>query len=984
MSQKMVIDATRPGEARVVVLNGERVEEFDYETATKTQVKGNIYLAKVTRVEPSLQAAFVEYGGNRHGFLPFSEIHPDYYRLPVADREQLLAEEQGSASQHGEHDDGSEGSEGPESAMDRALDQEVPEEPASSNGDDPAKGGNGRQNGSGNGSATNGDDNGNDVEEIASEHSIDTLGGDEEDEVARRRAHFLRKYKIQEVIKRRQVMLVQVTKEERGTKGAAITTYLSLAGRYCVLMPNTAKGGGISRKISNAADRKRLKAVVSELSIPEGMAVIVRTAGSQRTKTEIRRDYEYLLRLWDEIRNKTLESTAPSLIHEEANLIKRAIRDIYSRDMERIEVEGEEGYKTARAVMRMLMPSHARKVIQYKDQAIPLFQKYRVEEQLEAMHAHTVQLRSGGSIVLNPTEALVAIDVNSGKATSERHIEETAYKTNLEAADEVARQLRLRDLAGLIVIDFIDMEDPRHIREVERRLKEAMKLDRARIQLGRISPFGLLELSRQRLRPSLFETVTVVCPTCRGLGHLRSPDSLSLTLLNQVTDEAVRRGPGRLEVHAPTNLALYLLNEKRSNLRDIEERFGIELFVRGDDSLGAQEFVLRRLTSEGKVEERRIDAQKTPASQVEEKREESGEEEEKRSSGRNRRRNGRSRNGRSSSQGNGHTDQRSHQPAQAQAEEVVEAEEQEAVAESAAPQPGAGEGDDERSSKRRRRGRRGGRRRRGRRDGSEATTSQEGQQAGEAVGQEEDSSESELQADGSLPEGTDAAGETVDETGADASVEMQAAELAASTGDDTMSEPVGEEAAPQADEDTAAVPAEATAESKPRSRRSRRGGSRKTTSASEEVSETAPASEEPAAEKASGEIQEGAKEPEAEPSKPKRRAPRRRSPARTPAAATEGEAAEGETTEAEPLEPQREEQPAAPAASDEPAVDTAPPEAQTADAGHQEPEEVVVADSVKAPEPQAESEPEQDAEREPEVVADQPVRPARRGWWSRG
>src|SRR5690554_5123651 len=684
MSQKMVIDATRPGEARVVVLNGERVEEFDYETATKTQVKGNIYLAKVTRVEPSLQAAFVEYGGNRHGFLPFSEIHPDYYRLPVADREQLLAEEQGSASQHGEHDDGSEGSEGPESAMDRALDQEVPEEPASSNGDDPAKGGNGRQNGSGNGSATNGDDNGNDVEEIASEHSIDTLGGDEEDEVARRRAHFLRKYKIQEVIKRRQVMLVQVTKEERGTKGAAITTYLSLAGRYCVLMPNTAKGGGISRKISNAADRKRLKAVVSELSIPEGMAVIVRTAGSQRTKTEIRRDYEYLLRLWDEIRNKTLESTAPSLIHEEANLIKRAIRDIYSRDMERIEVEGEEGYKTARAVMRMLMPSHARKVIQYKDQAIPLFQKYRVEEQLEAMHAHTVQLRSGGSIVLNPTEALVAIDVNSGKATSERHIEETAYKTNLEAADEVARQLRLRDLAGLIVIDFIDMEDPRHIREVERRLKEAMKLDRARIQLGRISPFGLLELSRQRLRPSLFETVTVVCPTCRGLGHLRSPDSLSLTLLNQVTDEAVRRGPGRLEVHAPTNLALYLLNEKRSNLRDIEERFGIELFVRGDDSLGAQEFVLRRLTSEGKVEERRIDAQKTPASQVEEKHEESGEEEEKRSSGRNRRRNGRSRNGRSSSQGNGHTDQRSHQPAQAQPEEVVEAEEQEAVAESAA------------------------------------------------------------------------------------------------------------------------------------------------------------------------------------------------------------------------------------------------------------------------------------------------------------
>src|SRR5690625_136831 len=667
MPQKMVIDATRPGEARVVVLKGERVEEFDYETATKTQVKGNIYLAKVTRVEPSLQAAFVDFGGNRHGFLPFSEIHSDYYRLPVADREQLLAVEAGhhvegegdeaAASEDGEDDT-------PESAMDRALDQEVPEEPE---GKAEKNGTNGT--GAKESKAANGHDE--DDGEDGDESAIDTLDGDEIDDVARRRAQFLRKYKIQEVIKRRQVMLVQVTKEERGTKGAALTTYLSLAGRYCVLMPNTAKGGGISRKISNAADRKRLKTVVSELAIPDGMAVIVRTAGSQRTRTEIRRDYEYLLRLWDEIRNKTLDSSAPSLIHEEANLIKRAVRDIYTRDMASIEVEGEEGYKTARGVMRMLIPSHARKVTQYKDQAIPLFQKYRVEDQLEAMHGHTVQLRSGGSIVLNPTEALVAIDVNSGKATGERHIEETAYKTNLEAADEIARQLRLRDLAGLIVIDFIDMEDSRHIREVERRLKEAMKVDRARIQLGRISPFGLLELSRQRLRPSLFETVNVVCPTCRGLGHLRSPDSLSLTLLNQVTDEAVRRGPGRLEVHAPTSLALYLLNEKRDNLRDIEERFGIQLFVRADDTLGAQEFVLRRLTSEGRVEERRIDAQKTAAAQTE-SREEGGEEEEKRSSGRGRRRNGRGRNGRANGHANGQGHSQSHPHSQSPAQAAAQ------------------------------------------------------------------------------------------------------------------------------------------------------------------------------------------------------------------------------------------------------------------------------------------------------------------------
>ncbi|MFD1380164.1 Rne/Rng family ribonuclease [Fodinicurvata halophila] len=553
-----------------MVVSGNRVEEFDYETATKNQLKGNIYLAKVTRVEPSLQAAFVEYGGNRHGFLPFSEIHPDYYRIPIADREALLAEE---AEQRAQDVQGESNGEDDEDSDHRASAQ-------------------------GNGADEDHEEHGGDssVEEIATENSVDTVGGDEVDEVERRRMQLLRRYKIQEVIKRRQVMLVQVTKEERGNKGAALTTYLSLAGRYCVLMPNTAKGGGISRKISNATDRRRLKSVVSELEIPDGMAVIVRTAGSQRNKTEIRRDYEYLLRLWDDIRNKTLSSTAPCLIHEEANLIKRAIRDVYTRDMEKILVEGDEGYKAAKAFMKMLMPSHARKISLYNDPGAPLFHRHQVEEQLEAMYSHTVQLKSGGSIVINPTEALVSIDVNSGRSTRERHIEETALKTNLEAADEVARQLRLRDLAGLVVIDFIDMEDSKHNREVERRLKDAMRNDRARIQLGRISPFGLLELSRQRLRPSLFETVNIACPVCRGTGHLRSPDAVSSTLLRSVTDEAVRRGGGKVEVRLPMEVMLNLFNEKREDLTRIEERFGLQIVAQTDTELSPQDFSLQRLS----------------------------------------------------------------------------------------------------------------------------------------------------------------------------------------------------------------------------------------------------------------------------------------------------------------------------------------------------------------------------------------------------
>lgn len=590
MAQRMLIDATQPEETRVVVHNGDRIEDFDYETATKKQLKGNIYLAKVTRVEPSLQAAFVEYGGNRHGFLPFSEIHPDYYRIPIADREALVAAEKAAlrAEDDGEEEPTQEGAEG--NGGNGADDAKTAPEAAAAGGPE-------------NGDVARLDlDDELDapavLQEVEVEAKVDSIGGDEVADAEDRRAQLLRRYKIQEVIKRRQILLIQVTKEERGNKGAALTTYLSLAGRYCVLMPNTNKGGGISRKISNASDRRRLKKVLAELNIPDGIAVIVRTAGSQRSKAEIRRDYEYLMRLWNEIRESTLKSTAPALIHEEANLIKRAIRDLYHRDMAEIQVEGEDGYKAAKAFMKSLMPSHARKVQLYKDD-VPLFQRYKVERHLDAMHLPTVQLRSGGYIVLNATEALVAIDVNSGKATRERNIEETALKTNLEAAEEVGRQLRLRDLAGLVVIDFIDMEDARHNREVERKLKEALRSDRARIQLGRISPFGLLEMSRQRLRPSLFESSTALCPHCHGSGHVRTPESAALQILRSLEEEGLRQSGGKIVVAVPTDVALYLLNQKRAHLVQIEERYGLSVQVVADNTITTSEMKLERQGSRG-------------------------------------------------------------------------------------------------------------------------------------------------------------------------------------------------------------------------------------------------------------------------------------------------------------------------------------------------------------------------------------------------
>ena len=461
MSKKMLIDAAHAEETRVVLIDGTRVEDFDFESKSRKQLRGNIYLAKVTRVEPSLQAAFIEYGGNRHGFLAFNEIHPDYYQIPVADREALMREE-------AEEDDSF--------------------EPASRSADP--------------------DDE--DAEAVVDEDDV------MEEEVARRRRRLMRKYKIQEVIRRRQIMLVQVVKEERGNKGAALTTYLSLAGRYGVLMPNTARGGGISRKITTATDRKRLKSVVQGLDVPQGMGLIVRTAGAKRTKAEIKRDYEYLLRLWENIRENTLHSIAPALIYEEEDLVKRAIRDLYDKDIEGVFVEGEAGFKEARDFMRMLMPSQAKKVQPYRDPE-PLFVKYKVEDHLSQIYSPVVPLRSGGYLVINQTEALVAVDVNSGKSTRERNIEATALKTNLEAAEETARQLRLRDLAGLIVIDFIDMDESKNNRAVEKKLKDALKDDRARIQMGKISGFGLMEISRQRRRTGVLEGTTHVCEHCQGL-----------------------------------------------------------------------------------------------------------------------------------------------------------------------------------------------------------------------------------------------------------------------------------------------------------------------------------------------------------------------------------------------------------------------------------------------------------------------------------
>ncbi|WP_428393613.1 Rne/Rng family ribonuclease [Lichenicoccus sp.] len=568
MDKRMLIDTTHAEETRVVVLDGDRLEDYDVETSAKKQLKGNIYLAKVIRVEPSLQAAFIEYGGNRHGFLAFGEIHPDYYQIPVADRERLIALQEEEARA--------------EEAREEAREQTEaadPEQPAQIEGDA------GAARAASEDTRDGADDQPDEPEDDTPPESLGGEADSSDERAALQSARFLRQYKIQEVIRRRQILLVQVVKEERGNKGAALTTYISLAGRFCVLMPNSLRGGGVSRKITSAADRRRLKEITAELDIPRGMAMIIRTAGAQRPRPEIRRDCEYLLQLWDDIRDQTLRAMAPSLVYEEANLIKRAIRDVYTRDIEEIVVDGETGWKAAREFMRNLMPANASKVSLWRDHGQPLFSHYQVEHHLDAMLQPTVQLRSGGYLVINQTEALVAIDVNSGRSTRERGIEETALRTNLEAADEVARQLRLRDLAGLIVIDFIDMEARRNNAMVERRLKDALKNDRARIQVGQISSFGLMEMSRQRLRPSIAESSFVACPHCAGTGFVRGTDSAALHVLRAIEEEGARQRSAEIAVHVPSTVALYVLNNKRVWLAEIEQRHRMTVSFAADDSL---------------------------------------------------------------------------------------------------------------------------------------------------------------------------------------------------------------------------------------------------------------------------------------------------------------------------------------------------------------------------------------------------------------
>jgi ribonuclease E len=620
--KRMLVDATHPEETRVAIVNTHRdhhrLDDYDYALASKPILRGNIYLAKVMRIEPSLQAAFVEYGGNRHGFLPFTEIHPDYYRIPMADRP---PEEQGADedydddqsgesfaehSAHSEQDSGDDGDadqhdtpehdhhetesghlEQPQPSM--AVDH-APAIISTPLGQPPADGedhGNGLITDFGNAALISPG-----ITEVETPaQQPETVGGEVAERIVRKSRP---RYKIQEVIKRGQIMLVQVVKEERGNKGAALTTFLSLAGRYAVLMPNTDHGGGVSRKITNHQDRRRMKEMLDQLAIPEGMGVILRTAGMQQEPPEIQRDVEYLMRLWDNIREQTLQSNAPSLIYEEANLIKRSVRDLYAQDINEILVAGEEGYSRARDFMRAIMPDQVDKIKPYGD-AVPLFFRYHVENQIDALHNPVVQLRSGGYIVINPTEALVAIDVNSGRATRERHIEGTALKTNLEAAEEIARQLRLRDLAGLIVIDFIDMEDGRNNAAVERRIKESMKNDRARLQIGRISPFGLLELSRQRLRPSLVEINFEKCPHCTGVGLVRSVDSAALSILRAIEEEGIRQRNAELIVHVPTKIALYILNQKRAALSNIEQRYDLHVLLHSDDTLVAPDYRLERI-----------------------------------------------------------------------------------------------------------------------------------------------------------------------------------------------------------------------------------------------------------------------------------------------------------------------------------------------------------------------------------------------------
>ena len=620
----MLIDATHAEETRVVVVEGNKVDEFDFESLNKRQLSGNIYLAKVTRVEPSLQAAFVDYGGNRHGFLSFAEIHPDYYQIPVADREALIAEEEAYAKTLEEEanlaqqkksrirkrkpkviaeeadSDISISSDVIEKSDENVETLNVTENQDSSNPNSITDNEEVSDNPIDLDLKNNSEINVESDDEANSDSEIESVADDDIEEEVRPRKPRPRRYKIQEVIKVRQILLIQVVKEERGNKGAALTTYLSLAGRYCVLMPNTARGGGISRKITNVQDRKKIKEITSELDVPKGAGLIVRTAGAKRNRDDILRDYEYLMRQWTQIRDVTLESIAPTQIYAEGDIIKRSIRDLYNNDIDEIIVDGERGYEAAKAYMTMLMPTHVKRVKQYKNK-MPLYARYQVENYLGGMFNPTVQLKSGGYIVIGVTEALVAVDVNSGKATKESSIEKTALKTNLEAADEVARQLRLRDLAGLIVIDFIDMEERRNNIAVEKRMKDKLKSDRARIQVGRISGFGLMEMSRQRLRPGMLEATTKECPHCLGTGLVRSDDSQALSILREIEEEAIRKRTKEILATVPVGISNYLMNHKRENIALIESQYGISIIIEASSSMVGTDYELEKRKTTSRI-----------------------------------------------------------------------------------------------------------------------------------------------------------------------------------------------------------------------------------------------------------------------------------------------------------------------------------------------------------------------------------------------
>ncbi|APZ54383.1 Rne/Rng family ribonuclease [Salipiger abyssi] len=964
MAKKMLIDATHAEETRVVVVDGNKVEEFDFESENKRQLAGNIYLAKVTRVEPSLQAAFVDYGGNRHGFLAFSEIHPDYYQIPVADRQALMEEEAALAAEADDEDESDREKSRARNSRSRSrrsrsrskaektksddkttsadvseikgmetIDLDAESQGEGSAGDDTAEGlspmelvaeapvAEPAETAEEAGSAdeapaaaeeaskpdaaeaapvedeapaaapaadeSDDDDSDDDTDDDAPrDDSIESVADDDtEEDIRPKRKPRPRKYKIQEVIKVRQIMLVQVVKEERGNKGAALTTYLSLAGRYCVLMPNTARGGGISRKITNATDRSKLKQIAQEIDVPKGAGLIIRTAGAKRTKTEIKRDYEYLQRLWEQIRELTLKSIAPAKIYEEGDLIKRSIRDLYNREIDEVHVEGEKGYRIAKDFMKMIMPSHAKNVKHYVD-PMPLFARYQVESYLSSMFNPTVQLKSGGYIVIGVTEALVAIDVNSGRATKEGSIEETALKTNLEAAEEVARQLRLRDLAGLIVIDFIDMEERKNNAAVEKKLKDKLKTDRARIQVGRISGFGLLEMSRQRLRPGMIEATTQPCPACHGTGLIRSDDNMALNILRQIEEEGTRRRSREVLVKCPVGIANYLMNQKREHVAQIEARYGMAVRIEGDMHLVSPDFSMEKF----KTATRNVAEVLAPVVSVD-------------------------------------------TSLMDQIDEDIPAEEEEdeATGEVTPPEAENGSDEDSKPKKRRRRRRR-----------SRSKNKENGEDNGNGSGDEGDSNDA-----------------------SDKPAETKAEPAPAETADDAA--PAAEEAAPASEE--AEPPA------KPKRTRSRSRSKTPKAAPAEDSAEAAPAAEPTPAEPAAEPTEAPASEemPATEPVAAE--------PALEPVA--EAPVAEPVTGDSPAAEPVAEEAPAqepaapeAPVAEDSPAEDTpaaeapAPSEESTTEAPAEE-----QAEAPAEPEPVAET---------VEAEDDGEDKPKRRGWWSIG